>query len=179
MLEKQKKNMSSYLDASCPVRLADGPASMFATGRCEYGSNHTTVSPKVAEQAVIDWIGEMRRIQPVVLQVLLWDEDKQQEFTFSSSWTFPRVVHKLAAGQLELRNVNCLMADGYLTSGDLIICLLVLRYLRVHTKTLLERNRASLDRTDCSEVRGISTEEPPRKIGRLSKAKSTKDGGHA
>lgn len=73
----------------------------------------------------------------------------------------------LVAGQLDLLNVTFLDPDGDLSTGDLIIGLPVLRHLRVDTRTLLERIRATLDGTDCGEVQGITDDRHKQQVGRL------------
>ena len=167
---KHKDNNGTDRDTSCTVQLADGSASLMATGRCDDGADDTIVSPKIAEQAAIEGIGKMSRIKPVVLQVALTDGGKPQTFTMSRTWTCPRVILHLAAGKLALLNVKFLVADGDLATGDLIIGLPVLRHLKVDTRTLLERNRKSLDGTDCAVVEGITHSDAPVQIGQISQA---------
>ena len=143
-------------DTSCTVQLADGSASLMATGRCDDGPDDTIVSPKIAEQAAIECIGKMSRIKPVVLQVALTDGGKPQTFTMSRTWICPRLILHLAAGKLALLNVKFLVADGELATEDLIIGKPVLQHLKVDTSTLMERNRKPLDGTDCAVVESIT-----------------------
>ena len=147
---KHKDHNWTDRNTSCTVQLAERSASLIATGRCDDGADDTIVSPKIAQRAAIEGIGRMSRIKPVVLQVALTDGGKPQTFTMSCTWTCPRVILHLAGGKLALLNVKFLVADGDFATGDLIIGFPALRHLKVDTRKLLERNRKSLDGTDCA-----------------------------
>lgn len=169
LVNKQPTMKINDMDTSCPVRLADGSVSVMETGRCDDGSDATIVSPKIAEMAVVKGVGMIYGIKPVKLQVALKDGDQAQEFTCVRPWKRPRVVLQLAAGKLALLNVTFLVTDGDLSSDDLLIGLPLLRHLCVDTRTLLERNSASLDGTDCNDVPGATTDDACTPIGRLVK----------
>lgn len=72
---------------------------------------------------------------------------------------------------MELLNVRFLFADCDLFEGDLIIWLPVLSHLLVDTRTLLERNRASLDGTDRAEVQGIKSHQDLQQVWRMVEEK--------
>ncbi len=146
-LTNQSNLSVSDIDVPCMIRLADGSSSIIATGRCDDGSDDTIVSSKIAEQAAMDGIGKISRITPVKIQVDLSAGGEAQELSFYTTWTCPRIFLHLAAGQLALFNVRFLVADGVLSSGDLIVGLPVLQHLKVDNRTLLEKDRASLDGT--------------------------------
>lgn len=114
----------------------------------------------------------MCRIKWVTLQVALIDDAVPQLFAFSRAWICPRVVLYLSTDKLALLNLTFLVADGALTSGDFLVGPPVLHHLKVNTCTFLERNRASLDGTDCLNVSGSTHDRnlKPSLIGRLTKA---------
>ena len=161
-LAKHRDSNWTDRDTSSTVQLADGFASLMATGRCDDGADDTIVSPKIAEQAA------MSRIKPVVLLVALTDGGKPQTFTMSRTWKCPRVIFHLSAEKLAVLNVKFLVADGDLATGDLIIVLPVLRHLKVDNRALPEQNRKSLDGTDCAVVEGITESDAPVQIGQIS-----------
>ena len=63
----------------------------------------------------------MSKIDKVTVQVALKEGTNAQQFTFSRSWTVPRVVMHLAAGQRALLNVRFLVADADITGEDLLL----------------------------------------------------------
>lgn len=135
---------------SVQVELQDGSETVNARGRADDGSDESIVSSRIAEQAVLNGVGKMAKITPITLQVALKSGANAETFTFSRSWTPPRLVLKLSAGPLALLNVRFLVADADLAVEDLLIGLPVLRHLGVDTKTLLEERRDLLDGTDCN-----------------------------
>lgn len=50
--------------SSCPIRVSDATTSSDKTDRYDDGSNYSIVSPKLAEQAVIEDISQMTAIPP-------------------------------------------------------------------------------------------------------------------
>lgn len=77
---------------------------------------------------------------------------------------------ELCSGRLALRNISFLVSDAVLSSEDMIIGLPVLQHLGIDSRTLLERNRATLHGTDCSYVHMCST-RPCRRPMALSVAR--------
>lgn len=66
-------------------------------------------------------IGTLTSINPVSLKVTLKTGEQAQLFQFSRSWTPPRTVLQLAAGQLALINVTYFVADDNITCENLLI----------------------------------------------------------
>lgn len=124
--------------------------------RTDDGSDDSIASPGLAQAAVMKGIGSFEPIEPVQIQVALKEGEEADVFTFSRTWLVPRLVLELSSGRLALRNVSFLVADKDLSCEDLLIGLPVLRHLEIDSRTMLERNRAILDGTDCSSV-GITT----------------------
>lgn len=157
----------SFCSSSFAVKISDGTESVTASGRADDGSDESIVSPKVAENAVLNGIGKFKKIPPISLQVALKDGDDPQKFTFSRTWTPPRTVLLLSAGPLALVNVTFLVADADLSVEDLLIGLPVLQHLGVDTKTLLEERRDLLDGSDCSSIGAANTGTPGGQVSRL------------
>jgi transposase InsO family protein len=161
---------------SCQVTVADGKATFNGTGRCDDGSDDSIVSRKLAEAAVLRGVGKFTPITAVRLSVALKSGDEAEQFSFSRTWTVPRLVLHLAAGQLALLNVTFLVADDELSCEDLLIGLPVLQHLRVDTRTLLENQRAALDGADCSSVLNAAVSDASGKLGRLMIARLNRAG---
>lgn len=120
--------------------------------RAEDGSNDLIVSSQIAELAVLNGIGRVSKIQPVWLQVAIIIGADDEAFTFSRTWTLPRTVLKLSAGPLVLLCLKYHVADSDLAAEELFISLLVLQFLGIDTKTILEERRDLLDDSDRSTV---------------------------
>lgn len=75
-----------------------------------------------------------------------------KNFKFSCIWKVPRLVMKLSSGCLTITNISFHESDAVLASEDMLISLLILQHLSIDLRTLLKRNRAMLDGTDCSAV---------------------------
>lgn len=121
-------------------------------GRCDDGADDSLVSPRLAESAVLNGVGKLKKIKPVTVQVALKDKSAAQTFTFSREWTVSRLLLHLSIGLLALLNVSFLVADAHLTEHDLLIGQPVLKHLGINYKTMLENNRTQLNETDCSAV---------------------------
>lgn len=91
----------------------------------------------MSEEAVIDGIGRIKRIIRVELSVALNTACEPQLLRFSSTWTCPRTVLHLSAGQLDVRNITFLVPGNGLTCEELLIRLAVLRHLKIDIKALL------------------------------------------
>ena len=158
-------------DTSFPVTITNGTACLTANGRTDDGSDESVVSSTFAESAVLQGIGTMTNIDKVSLQVALKDSSKAQSFSFSRTWTPPRIIFQLFTGTLALVNVTFLVADDELASEDLLIGLPILRHLGIDSKTLLEQKRDLLDGIDCSSVRQYQCATHGGKISRLMLAR--------
>lgn len=152
---------------SCPIEVSDGIASLSGTGRCDDGCDESIVSPTLAQTAVCKGIGKFKAIAPVHIQVAIKSDSEPSTFTFSRIWQVPRLILELASGRLALRNISFLVADSELAAEDLLIGLPVLKHLGIDSKTLLERNRATLDGTDCDLVRPRQDVSTCGTLGRL------------
>lgn len=126
--------------------------SVSGNGRSDDGSDDTIASPRLVEKAVLKGIGRFEAIPPVSIQVALTDAGPAQTFNLSRKWTVPRLVLELSSGRMALRNVAFLVADDDLAFEDVLIGLPILQHLQIDSRTLLERNRAVLDGTDCANV---------------------------
>lgn len=152
---------------SCPIVVSDGTTSLNGTGRCDDGSDDSIASPTIAQDAVLKGIGRLEAITPVAIQVALTASDKPESFTFSRVWKVPRLVMELSAGRLALNNISFLVADANLSCEDVLVGHPVLKHLGIDSRTLLERNRASLDGTDCSTVDHPTVSSACGSLGRL------------
>lgn len=140
------------MQPSCAITVSDGIASLPGSGRCNDGSNESIVSPKLSKRATLRGVGKIIATLPVKLNVALKTGQDPQSFSFSRSWTPPKTVLHLAAGNLTLVSVTFLIANDDPSCEDLLIGLPVLHHLQVDTRTLLENRFSSLDSTDCSQV---------------------------
>lgn len=150
---------------SCSVTAynEDRRQSVEGTARSGDGSDDSIVSAKLAEAAVMKGIGSFRSIDTVSIEVALKKDTLAEVFHFSRVWNVPRLVLQLSSGRLALKNVSFLVADDELSCEDLLIGLPVLHQLELDTRTLLERNRAILDGTDCSSVGNPAAVTLPRR----------------
>lgn len=140
---------------------------MTAHGRTDDGSDESIVSPKFAEQALLNGIGKLTKIDQVTLQVALKDGESAQEFSSSRTWTPPCTVLCLAAGPLALVNVTFLVANADLSAEELLIGLPVLQHLGINTKTLLEQKHDVIDGVDCSSIRNETAASRGGYVSRL------------
>ena len=146
------KQIAVHTSPSCPVVLSDGIASKNATGRCDDGSDDRIASSSIAQEAVLKGIGLLEAIHPITIQVELTSSDQAEAFKFSRVWKVPRLVMELSSGRLALTNISFLVSDAALSREEMLIGLPVLQHLGIDSRTFLERNRATLDGTDCSSV---------------------------
>lgn len=142
------QNCSSFEVASM-----NNKESYTANRRADDGADESVVPSGIAEHAVFNGIGRMRKIVRARLQVALKDCNEAQILTWARIWTAPRIVLKLTAELHVLLNVEFLNADAELAAEDLLIGLPALRHLGVDTKTLLENRRDSLHVYDCASVK--------------------------
>lgn len=161
------KKIDMAASPSCPFVVSDGIVSMSGTGRCDDGSDDSIASPSTAQQAVMKGIARLEAIDPVSIQVALSSTDKPESFTFSRLWKVPRLILELSTGSLALTNILFLVSDAALSSEELLIGLPVFQHLGIDSRTLLERNRAALDGTDCSTVSHPTVTESCGSLGRL------------
>lgn len=157
---------SLTLSPSCVVTFSEGESFIQGTSRCADGSDDRIAPPKLAEAAVIQGIGQMKRIKPVTINVALNQGDEEQELRFSRPWTVPRLTLQLSSAQLTLTNISFLVTVDHFCCEDLVIVLPMLQHLRIDRKTLLEAQFNALDGTECAEV-GNPTVGPEGSVGRL------------
>lgn len=74
---------------------------------------------------------------------------------------------ELSAGRLALTNVSFLVADNDLSCEYLLFGFPVLHHLGIDSRTLLERNRVTLDGTYCSSIDHPSITKPRGTLLRL------------
>lgn len=90
LVSKSTDTVSHRTDLpSCTMTVSDNNAFVEITGRCDYGSDESIASPKLAEQAVLNGIGRINAIPAVSVKVALTKEKEAPKFTFSRSWTVP------------------------------------------------------------------------------------------
>lgn len=94
------------------------------------------MSQKLAERSVVKGIGIMAEIKPVTVKMALQILNTPQLFIYSRTWMVPRIILKLASGQLALGNVSLLVAEEEFSSDDLLIDIHVLRNLIEDSRTL-------------------------------------------
>lgn len=75
--------------ALCNMTLSDERASLMVMGRCNDSSDNSIASSCVAEALVVNGTGRMKSIDPVTVQVALWQVDAAQKVNFSRSWYIP------------------------------------------------------------------------------------------
>lgn len=112
-------------------------------------------------------IGSFKAIKPVSIQVPLTAEEKPKTFDFSRQWTVPRLVLNLSSGRMPLTTITFLVADDDLACEDILIGLPVLEHMEIDSRTMLERNRAVLDGTDCANIGNPSAFGASGVLGRL------------
>lgn len=125
---------------SCSISVSDCRAIRRGTGRRNDGSDEIIASPKLAQVALDQGIGQISAIKPATVHVALKDASTSSPFSFSRVWQAPRVVLKLPAGQMTLLNVSFLVADDYMVCKDLLVGLPVLRHVDIESRTLIESN---------------------------------------
>lgn len=101
--------------------------------------------------------GRFEAFEPVTIQVARTAAVKAESFQLSRLSRLPRLVMELPSGHLALTNVFFLVSDAVLASEDMLISIPVLQDLGIALRTLLKRNRAELDTTDCFAVPRSST----------------------
>lgn len=117
----------------------------------------------------------MSKIPPVRLQDALKTGADADTFTLSCSLTLLHIVLKLSAGPLALLNLKCLIAASDLSAEDLLIGLLVLLFLDVDTKTLLEERPDLLHGSDCSSFMTNYRNDKGGRVSRLIVARLNRD----
>lgn len=83
--------------------VVDGKETLSCNGKTKFGSYDIIVSPNIADKAVLNGIGKLKKIKTVTIQVALKEGEQAETFTFSRIVTLPRTIFRLAAGPLELR----------------------------------------------------------------------------
>lgn len=174
-----QKPVNLYAYPSCPIVVSDGRVSLNGNGRCYDGSDDSIASPVLPQNAILKGIGRFEAIEPVSTQVALTNTKKAESFNFSRLWKVPRLVMELSAGRLAINNVSFLVTDDDLACEDPLIGLPVLRHLGIDSRTLLERNCAMLDGTDCSFVGHPSAPDRYGSLGRLMIARLQRSAGCA
>lgn len=92
----------------------------------------------------------MSTIQLVTLRVALKNGSGSQSFTFFLARSMPRIFLHLSSGRLALLHIRYLVTGEDLASEDLLNGLLVLRHLKIDTKTLSEAKQEAFDGADCA-----------------------------
>lgn len=152
---KEKRSAKSSFE----VQFQDGNESLWANGRADDGYDESIITARIAEHAVLNGVGKIKKITPISLQVALKSGSEAESFTFTRTWTPPRLVLKLAAGPLAFLSVRFLVSDADLAVEDTLLGLPVLGNLGIDTKTLLEERRDLLHGPDCSSVKFCSSSE--------------------
>lgn len=132
-----KQELDKQDTASCTATVSNGHASIIAMRRCYDGSDDILVSPTLSEEAALNFIGKISKIDPVHIQVALKNGKDAQSFSVSRTFISPRTVLKLSSVQLAFYNVIFLVFYDSLSCEDFIIGLPVLWHLQVDTRTLL------------------------------------------
>lgn len=160
------KTVDMHSSTLCPVVVSDGVSSLSATGKCDDGSDDSIASSSVVQQAVLNVIGRLDAFEPITVQVALNSSDKAEEFKLSRVRKVPRHVMEMSSGRLTLTDISYLVSDDVSASEDILIVLPVLQHLGIDSRTQLERNRATLDGTDCSSVPYPSASKKCGALGR-------------
>lgn len=104
------------------------------SGRTNDGCDEPIASLTFGEQAVLNGIETIKKIDRTRLQVRLKEERKAHTFTLSRSGTPPRTTLQLTAGPLESANVTFLVVDACLAAEDLLAGLSALLHLGMDSK---------------------------------------------
>lgn len=94
-------------------------------------------------------MGKFTEITPVSLRVARKKDKNPDKFTFCRTWTPPRTVIHLSAGQMALVIVTYTVSNSERTAEDLLIGLPILQHLGIDSKSLLEERSDQLDGSDC------------------------------
>lgn len=68
--------------AACKITLKDDDATLPCMGRCDDGADDSLVSLGLAESAVLNGVGKLKKISPVTVHVALKNKSEAQTFTF-------------------------------------------------------------------------------------------------
>lgn len=158
------------------IELAEDTSSITCVGRCDDGSDDSLVAPHVAERAVLDGIGKIKKIDPVTVSVALKKDEEAQQFSFSRTWTVPRIILSLPSGKLAMLNVCFLVADDDLACESVLVGLPLLEHMKVDTKTMLDENRDRLDGIDCGMVGNPTRGGSTGYVGRVMVARYNAEG---
>lgn len=85
----------------------------------------------------------------MTVQVALKEGYAVHAFTFSKSYTVPRVVIHFSTGPTGLLHVTYMVANADLAGEDFLIGRNILQHLEIYSNSLLEQNRNQLDGTSC------------------------------
>lgn len=105
---------NSKTSLSCRRTVPDRNLTLNLAGRCEDGSNVSLVLKEVAEQAVLKCIGKLHSIETVYLEIDLKNKNEgpSENFLLSEARTVPITVLRSSVGQMALKNISYLVADG-------------------------------------------------------------------
>lgn len=81
----------------------------------------------------------MVSIGPVIIQAAIGQDSKAQTFTFSPEWSVLGLILNLPADQIAVLNISFFVADAEFLCEDLLASSLVLRYMRIDSRSLLEQ----------------------------------------
>lgn len=108
----------------------------------------------------------------MIVHVALKDKTEAQTFTFSRKWTVSGFFLYLSVGPFALLKVTFLVASAESAENDLPIGQPALQHLEIDSKTMLENNRAKLNKSGCSGVPRDT--KIPASVGRTLIAKIRK-----
>lgn len=119
----------------------------------------------LAQAAVLKGVRRFRAVEKVSKQVAFTSQTEPEISTFSVAWKVPRIIFELSAGRLALKIVSFLVADAGLFCENLRFEFPVLRHLGIDSRTLLERNRATIGGTTCSDIQQPKIAVPRGSLG--------------
>lgn len=117
--------------------------------------------------ALLKGIRRFESIKPVSIQVALTLAGEPEKFMFSRTWKVPRLVFELYIGLLKVAYAFFLLGDVGVSYKVLLVGLSILHRLGINSRTLLERNLATLDGTDYSDIQQRTIAKSARSLGRL------------
>lgn len=128
--------------STCDTTLKENGATIPCVGRCYDGASESIVSLCLKESTVLIYIGNMKIIKPVTVEVAPWDAKEAQIFTFSKEWAVPHIVFPSFIWSPALLNMTFLVADTYLAENDLLIGQTVLKRFGIEADAMIENNSA-------------------------------------
>lgn len=123
-----------------PVRFYDQEESLLVCARSDDESNESIVSSWVAQNAVYDGIRQFKKMTPIQLLMAPEAEKNANKFSFSRALTPQRTELDLYTGPMATRKICFLVLDAGLFAADALSSLIVLRHLKVCTRTLLQQS---------------------------------------